>query len=195
MSLVEKELIMHARTVAYDSALARVRLFCLQIESANDLTSSICWLISDCAASARWLAAFSSVKLPGTIRTLSLPTAESRAISVNHIKKREEKINIFVIHFGFWMIQITRKWIHLVISIYSDVWRICYILVPVDDGVCTRLTHNALFLPKFTVAHAKIYFGFWMNRHWTVLMRWVFGRSEAKSLPLYNLLVTTTRQI
>lgn len=56
------------------------------------LTSSICWLISDCAAPASWFAAFSSVKLPGTIRTLSLPTAESRAISVNHKIKNRERV-------------------------------------------------------------------------------------------------------
>lgn len=55
------------------------------------LTSSICWLMSDCAASASWLAALPSVKLPGTIRTRSRPTAESRAISVESLKTRRKE--------------------------------------------------------------------------------------------------------
>lgn len=55
------------------------------------LTSSICWLMSDCAASASWLAALPSVKLPGTMRTRSRPTAESRAISVESSETRRKE--------------------------------------------------------------------------------------------------------
>lgn len=55
---------------------------CSPFRLYEKLTSSICWLRSFCALATCWfVVVLSNAKLPGTTRTRSRPTAESRAIS------------------------------------------------------------------------------------------------------------------